>query len=296
MADATPARSISTYLNHADVQALAHDRRRDPRRRSSRRCARRVAARRRSSRACTWCPRRTARATSTCCAATSGRSRMAGVKVVGDFYRNYERGLPSELARAQPVRSDAPACRSRSSTRATSPTCAPAPSPRSARAISRARARRCSATSARAARRTGTCACSIRSSRFDEIRVHSRRPESRDAFAARLRADLPGANDRRHRRLGVVRARRRHRRRGLAAREARAEAEDRVDREGRLRHSLRHDERGRALAHRHHGQDRHGRLGPGAGRPVRRAARARRQRAASRRRTCTPSSARSSPA
>ena len=43
---------------------------------------------------------------------------------------------------------------------------------------------------------------------------------------------------------------------------ARAAAEDRVDRKGALRRALRDHERGRALAHRHHGQDGGGRLGP----------------------------------
>ena len=112
---------------------------------------------------------------------------------------------------------------------------------------------------------------------FDEIRVHSRRPESRDAFAARLERDL-GKTVRVDRRLGVVRARRRHRRRGLAAEQPEPLLKTEWIKQGRLRRALRHDERGRALADRHHGQDRGRRLGPGAGRAVRRAARARRQR------------------
>ena len=52
---------------------------------------------------------------------------------------------------------------------------------------------------------------------LDEIRVHSRRPESRNAFAERAARERARAG-RRHGRLGVLRARRRHRRRGLAAR------------------------------------------------------------------------------
>ena len=63
---------------------------------------------------------------------------------------------------------------------------------------------------------------------FDEIRVHSRRPESRDAFAARLSA-RPRQAGRRDRRLGILRARRRHRRRGVAAAAAGTDAQDRVD-------------------------------------------------------------------
>ena len=119
---------------------------------------------------------------------------MAGVKVVGDFYRNYEVGLPSELALLNlfdpttgvPIAvidaSDITDMRTGAVTAI------------GARAAGAAGTRRCSATSARAARRTGTCACSHSIFAFDEIRVHSRRQESRDAFAARLRADLPGAN------------------------------------------------------------------------------------------------------
>ena len=51
---------------------------------------------------------------------------------------------------------------------------------------------------------------------FDEIRVHSRRPESRDAFAARLRRPRQAGHG--DDGLGGLRARRRHRRRGIAAR------------------------------------------------------------------------------
>ena len=130
---------------------------------------------------------------------------------------------------------------------------------------------------------------------FDEIRVHSRRPESRDAFAARLSRDL-GKPVRRDRRLGIVR-------RGAdivveASRlpEPQPMLQHRMDQARRARHALRHDERGRALAHRHHGQDRRRRLGP-----VRRAGRSARcartsTRASCTKATCTPSSGRSSPA
>ena len=50
---------------------------------------------------------------------------------------------------------------------------------------------------------------------FDAIRVHSRRPESRDAFAERLGATSEGGG--RHRGLAGLRRGRRHRRRGLTA-------------------------------------------------------------------------------
>ena len=191
---------------------------------------------------------------------------MAGVKVVGDFYRNYELGLPSELALLNlfdpatgvPIAvidaSDITDMRTGAVTAI------------GARALARRNSKVLGHIGAR-----GTAYWNVRLLAFD-LRV---RRDPRPLAPAR-RAATPSPRDcaptcparsRRHRRLGVLRARRRHRRRGVAAREARAEAEDRVDQAGRLRHPLRHDERGRALAHRHHGQDRHGRLGPGAAGP-----------------------------
>ena len=128
---------------------------------------------------------------------------------------------------------------------------------------------------------------------FDEIRVHSRRPESRDDFARRLSEDLgkpvrapttgssacEGADI-------VVEASR--------LPKPDAAAQDRLDQEGRAGRALRHHERGRALAHRHHGQDGRRRLGPvPQGRPVRRAARPRGQAGAERDRRCMRSWARS---
>ena len=115
---------------------------------------------------------------------------------------------------------------------------------------------------------------------FAEIRVHSRRPESRDAFAQRLSRDLGkpvvatadwescvrGADI-------VVEASR------LAAPEPMLKTAWITPR--RVRRSLRDDERRRAFAHRHHGQDRRRRLGPMPKRPVRQPARARRCRQAS---------------
>ena len=69
--------------------------------------------------------------------------------------------------------------------------------------------------SARAAPPTGTCGCSTILFDFDEIRVHSRRPESRDGFAAKLSADL-GKPVTATRRLASLRRGRRHRRGGVA--------------------------------------------------------------------------------
>ena len=140
---------------------------------------------------------------------------MAGVKVVGDFYRNYELGLPSELAllnlfdptTGAPIAvidaSDITDMRTGAVTAI------------GARALARRDSKVLGHIGAR-----GTAYWNVRLLHsifaFDEIRVHSRRPESRDAFAARLRPTCR-RDDRRHRRLGVVRARRRHRRRGVAA-------------------------------------------------------------------------------
>ena len=115
---------------------------------------------------------------------------LAGVKVVGDFVDNYQLGLPSEMALLNLFDPrDRHAQRDRS-TRPRSPTCAPARSPRSARGTSRASdARVLGHIGAR-----GTAYWNVRLLDrlfdFDEIRVHSRRPESRDAFADGSRDDL----------------------------------------------------------------------------------------------------------
>jgi ornithine cyclodeaminase len=115
--------------------------------------------------------------------------QLAGVKVVGDFYRNYERGLPSELAllnlfdpqTGAPVAiidaSDITDMRTGAITAI------------GARHLARRNSRVLGHIGAR-----GTSYWNVRLLdsifHFDEIRVHSRRPESRDAFAARLRQDL----------------------------------------------------------------------------------------------------------
>src|SRR4029079_8524991 len=117
---------------------------------------------------------------------------MAGVKVVGDFYRNYEVGLPSELALLNlfdpktgvPIAvidaSDITDMRTGAVTAI------------GARVLARRDSRVLGHIGAR-----GTAYWNVRLLHsifaFDEIRVHSRRKESRDAFAARLRADLAGA-------------------------------------------------------------------------------------------------------
>jgi len=114
---------------------------------------------------------------------------VAGVKVVGDFYRNYEKGLPSELALLNlfdpktgvPVAiidaSDITDMRTGAITAI------------GAKHLARKNSKILGHIGAR-----GTSYWNVRLLhsifKFDEIRVHSRRPESRDAFAARLERDL----------------------------------------------------------------------------------------------------------
>ncbi|SDC77962.1 ornithine cyclodeaminase [Variovorax sp. CF079] len=114
---------------------------------------------------------------------------VAGVKVVGDFYRNYEVGLPSELALLNlfdpktgvPVAiidaSDITDMRTGALTAI------------GAKHLARKNSKILGHIGAR-----GTSYWNVRLLHsifhFDEIRVHSRRPESRDAFAARLERDL----------------------------------------------------------------------------------------------------------
>ncbi|RST51319.1 ornithine cyclodeaminase family protein [Variovorax sp. MHTC-1] len=114
---------------------------------------------------------------------------VAGVKVVGDFYRNYEKGLPSELALLNlfdpktgvPVAiidaSDITDMRTGAITAI------------GAKHLARKSSKILGHIGAR-----GTSYWNVRLLhsifKFDEIRVHSRRKESRDAFAARLEKDL----------------------------------------------------------------------------------------------------------
>ena len=102
-------------------------------------------------------------AISTCCADTSRRlaspaSRSSAITstTIGAACRRRWACSTCSIRR--------PASRSRSSTPPDSPTCAPAPSPRSARSIWRGNRAGCWGTSARAAPRTGTCGCSTRCS------------------------------------------------------------------------------------------------------------------------------------
>jgi ornithine cyclodeaminase len=115
--------------------------------------------------------------------------QLAGVKVVGDFLDNYERGLPSELGlltlydatTGMPVAIvDAAELTSMRTGALTA---------LGARHLARTGARVLGHVGAR-----GTAYWNVRLLDrvlgLQEIRVHSRRPESRDAFAARLEEDL----------------------------------------------------------------------------------------------------------
>jgi ornithine cyclodeaminase len=115
--------------------------------------------------------------------------KLAGVKVVGDYYRNYEQGLPSELAvlnlfdpsNGAPVAiidaSDITDMRTGAVTAI------------GARHLARADSKVLGHIGAR-----GTSYWNVRLLHsifnFEEIRVHSRRPESREAFAQQLERDL----------------------------------------------------------------------------------------------------------
>jgi ornithine cyclodeaminase len=115
--------------------------------------------------------------------------RLAGVKIVGDYVENYRRGLPSEMAllnlfdpeTGMPVALlDATAITEMRTGALTA---------LGARYLARKDSKVLGHVGAR-----GTAYWNVRLLDrlfdFDEIRVHSRRPESRDAFAARLTADL----------------------------------------------------------------------------------------------------------
>lgn len=114
---------------------------------------------------------------------------LAGVKVVGDFYRNYEVGLPSELAvlNLMDPKTGAPVAIIDASDITDMRT--GAVTAIGARHLARRDSKVLGHIGAR-----GTSYWNVRLLDsifdFDEIRVHSRRPESRQAFAARLQKDL----------------------------------------------------------------------------------------------------------
>jgi len=113
----------------------------------------------------------------------------AGVKIVGDFHDNYQRGLPSEFGLLNLF--DGSTGQPRAVLDATGIT------EMRTGAVTAIGARHLAASSARVLGHIGARGTAYWNVRlldhlfdFDEIRIHSRRPESRNAFAARLEEDL----------------------------------------------------------------------------------------------------------
>jgi ornithine cyclodeaminase len=114
---------------------------------------------------------------------------LAGVKIVGDFVENYRRGLPSEMALLNLFDPATGMPRAVVDATAITEMRTGALTAIGARHLARADARTLGHIGAR-----GTAYWNVRllDRLFDfaEIRVHSRRPQSRDAFASRMSADL----------------------------------------------------------------------------------------------------------
>jgi alanine dehydrogenase len=115
---------------------------------------------------------------------------LAGVKVVGDYVDNHRLGLPSELALLLLMRPDTGAPVAILDATAITEMRTGAVTAIGAEYLARRDARVLGHVGAR-----GTAYWNVRLlcrvlPELAEIRVHSRRPDSRDAFAARLRADL----------------------------------------------------------------------------------------------------------
>jgi len=114
---------------------------------------------------------------------------LAGVKVVGDFVENYRRGLPSEMALLNLFDPETGMPKAIVDATAITEMRTGAVTTLGARYLARRESRVLGHIGAR-----GTAYWNVRLLdslfHFDEIRVHSRRPESRTAFAGRLSADL----------------------------------------------------------------------------------------------------------
>lgn len=114
---------------------------------------------------------------------------LAGVKIVGDFVENYRRGLPSEMAILNLFDPATGMPKAIVDATAITEMRTGAMTAIGARELARPDARILGHIGAR-----GTAYWNVRLLdglfHFDEIRVHSRRPESREAFAARLERDL----------------------------------------------------------------------------------------------------------
>jgi alanine dehydrogenase len=114
---------------------------------------------------------------------------LAGVKVVGDFVDNYKLGLPSEMALLTLFDPETGMPKAIIDATAITEMRTGAMTALGAKHLARANAKRLGHIGAR-----GTAYWNVRliDHLFDleEIRVHSRRPESREAFAAQLERDL----------------------------------------------------------------------------------------------------------
>ncbi len=114
---------------------------------------------------------------------------IAGVKVVGDFHQNYTRGLPSEFGLLNLFDGDTGQPRAVLDATGITEMRTGAVTAIGARYLAPPTPRILGHIGAR-----GTAYWNVRLLDhlfdFDEIRVHSRRPESRDAFVQRLEADL----------------------------------------------------------------------------------------------------------
>jgi ornithine cyclodeaminase len=114
---------------------------------------------------------------------------VAGVKIVGDFVGNYERGLPSEMALLNLFSPETGMPLAVIDATAITDMRTGAVTAIGARHLARRSSRVLGHVGAR-----GTAYWNVRLLDhlfdFEEIRVHSRRKESRDAFGARLSADL----------------------------------------------------------------------------------------------------------
>ncbi|CAO3411833.1 ornithine cyclodeaminase family protein [Azospirillum largimobile] len=114
---------------------------------------------------------------------------MAGVKVVGDFVDNYKRGLPSEMAVLNLFDPETGMPKAFIDATGITEMRTGAVTALGAKHLARKDSRILGHIGAR-----GTAYWNVRLLDrlfdFDEIRVHSRRPESRDGFAARLSRDL----------------------------------------------------------------------------------------------------------
>lgn len=113
----------------------------------------------------------------------------AGVKIVGDYYKNYEQGLPSELGVLNLFDPENGMLKAIVDATEITSMRTGALTALGGRYLARSNSKVLGHIGAR-----GTAYWNVRLLNhifdFDEIRVHSRRPESRDAFAAQLEKDL----------------------------------------------------------------------------------------------------------